>query len=49
MGMVAPPDHWLCVCGVVSDGMNRILIPGVVQAWVAHFVTPLKCTYDEFD
>ncbi len=22
---------------------------GMVQAWVAHFVTPLKCTYDEYD
>ena len=23
--------------------------PGMVQAWVAHFVTPLKCTYDDYD
>jgi len=22
---------------------------GMVQTWVAHFVTPLKCTYDEYD
>ena len=22
---------------------------GMVQAWVAHFVTPLKCTYHEYD
>ena len=22
---------------------------GVVQAWVAHFVTPLKCMYDEYN
>ena len=22
---------------------------GMVQAWVAHFVTPLKCRYDEWD
>ena len=22
---------------------------GMVQAWVAHFVTPLKCTYDKYD
>ena len=21
----------------------------MVQAWVAHFVTPLKCTYDKYD
>ncbi len=21
----------------------------MVQAWVAHFVTPLKCTYDEYN
>ena len=23
--------------------------PGMVQAWVAHFVTPLKCMYDKYD
>ena len=22
---------------------------GMVQAWVAHFVTPLKCTYNKYD
>jgi len=22
---------------------------GMVQAWVGHFVTPLKCMYDEYD
>ena len=26
-----------------------IHITGMVQAWVAHFVTPLKCTYDKYD
>ena len=26
-----------------------ILCQGMVQAWVGHFVTPLKCTYDEYD
>jgi hypothetical protein len=26
-----------------------ILCLGIVQAWVGHFVTPLKCTYDEYD
>ena len=24
-------------------------IRGLVHAWVAHFVTPLKCTYDKYD
>jgi len=27
---------------------NTLLPFGMVQAWVAHFVTPLKCTYDEY-
>ncbi len=22
---------------------------GMVQAWVGHFVTPLKCTYEEYN
>jgi hypothetical protein len=26
-----------------------ILCQGMVQAWVGHFVTPLKCTYDEYN
>jgi hypothetical protein len=25
------------------------LVGGMVQAWVAHFVTLLKCIYDEYD
>jgi hypothetical protein len=44
----------------MSDG-SKIQIPidtmcymaflhgGMVQAWVAHFVTLLTCTYDEYD
>jgi len=26
-----------------------IVAAGMVQAWVAHFVTPLKCTYNKYD
>ena len=29
---------------VMADTNN-----GMVQAWVAHFVTPLKCMYDKYD
>ena len=28
--------------------LNRF-VTGMVQAWVAHFVTPLKCTYNKYD
>jgi len=34
------------------DVMTSFLLynpQGMVQAWVAHFVTPLKCTYDEYN
>ena len=35
----------LCwVVGVVDN-----LFKGMVQAWVAHFVRPLKCRHDESD
>jgi hypothetical protein len=27
----------------------RDRLKGMVQAWVAHFVTPLKCTHDKYD
>jgi hypothetical protein len=41
-----------------STSLNLIIRPqasekkiqnGMVQAWVAHFVTPLNCTYNEHD
>ena len=31
------------ICGQASANA------GMVQAWVAHFVTPLKCMYDEYN
>ena len=31
------------------DLMFDLALKGIVQAWVAHFVTPLKCRYDEYD
>jgi len=34
------------ICFIIEFNPN---LPGMVQAWVAHFVTPLKCTYDKND
>jgi hypothetical protein len=33
---------WAAVPAVVA-------VTGMVQAWVGHFVTPLKCTHDEYN
>ena len=37
--------------GVDDVNWRCCLLPttGMVQAWVGHFVTPLKCTYDKYD
>ncbi len=32
-----------------SKKFKKCIQNGMVQAWVAHFVTPLKFTYDEYD
>ena len=32
-----------------SKNFKKCIQNGMVQAWVAHFVTPLKFTYDEYD
>jgi len=49
-------DHLWCPCVqghtslrvVWRDFLVHPLLAGMVQAWVAHFVTPLKSTYDEY-
>ena len=32
-----------------GPAFERCIKTWMVQAWVGHFVTPLKCTYDEYD
>ena len=32
-----------------GTGGGRLGLLGIVQAWVAHFVTPLKCIYDKYN
>jgi hypothetical protein len=32
----------------LTTKLTRQIMQGMVQAWVSHFVTPLKCTYDEY-
>jgi hypothetical protein len=36
---------------VIFSGIGNIHSEhqGMVQAWVGHFVTPLKCMYDKYD
>jgi hypothetical protein len=38
---VSSPKKWMAA----RNARNR----GMVQAWVGHFVTPLKCTYNKYD
>ena len=33
----------------VLVGSSHVAIAGMVQAWVGHFVTPQKRTYDKYD
>jgi hypothetical protein len=34
---------------LICNDTHTFQLHGMVQAWVAHFVTPLKCTYDKYD
>jgi len=45
-GLCCTPMH-----AIPSDHEIKLFLQllGMVQAWVAHFVTPLKCTYDTYD
>jgi len=42
--ILARKSYWASTRAKLSS-----CLAGMVQAWVAHFVTPLKCMYDEYD
>ena len=51
----APPSRAISMATAVrqcnTERISRwsVSVAGMVQAWVGHFVTPLKHTYDKYD